>query len=238
MLVGLILCQTTAWFWAGGLFAFRIDFFAYCFYGIWVCTIVRSDLFLDRRWAIACAVAGAILVLNRLLTIAYLLGVTIGIVAVFVIILAVRRADPELVSRMLRRLWNLGISFGLFAVVVMPFLIRNWSAVHDYYVFGHGINAEKYIRAREVGVRDLAGHLMFYPISVVRDHLGLTFLCAAALAILIAVILRLLRRQPMTNSGQPGATPESRLLQIVFLLGAIAPATSRPAFPLRTPQRS
>lgn len=222
MIVGLILCQTTAWFWAGGLFDFRIDFFAYCFYGIWACAVVRSDLFLDRRWAIGCAVLGSILVLNRFLTITYLLGVSLGTFAVLVIMIVVKRADAGLVIRMRRRLSNFGIYFGLFTIIVAPFLIRNWAAIHDYYVIGHGISAEKEIRARELGIHDLAGHLLFYPISIVRDHWGPAFLCAAALAILAAVVLRLLRRQRLSKNGRLGETPESTLLQIIFVLGAIA----------------
>jgi hypothetical protein len=222
MIAGLILCQTTAWFWAGGLFDFRIDFFAYCFYGIWACAVVRSDLFLDRRWAIGCAVLGSILVLNRFLTITYLLGISLGTVAVFVIIIAVRQSDAGLASRMRRRLWNFGIYFGLFMIIVAPFLMRNWAAIHNYYVIGHGVSAEKEIRARELGIHDLAGHLLFYPISIVRDHWGPTFLCAAAVAILAGVVQRLLRRQRISSSGPLDKTPESTLLRIIFLLGAIA----------------
>jgi hypothetical protein len=45
--VGLILCQLTPWFWAG-LFDFRMDFFAYCFFGIWTCAFIRSKLLLSR----------------------------------------------------------------------------------------------------------------------------------------------------------------------------------------------
>ncbi|HYY27473.1 MAG TPA: hypothetical protein VE860_06005 [Chthoniobacterales bacterium] len=222
MAVGLILCQTAAWFWAGGLFDFRIDFFAYCFYGIWTCAVVRSDLLLDRRWAIGSAVCGSILVLNRFLTITYLLGVSLGILALLVIIIAVKRGDTGLVTRMRRRLSNFGIYFGLSAIIVAPFLVRCWGPIHDYYVFGHGISAEKEIRALELGVHDLAGHLLFYPISVIRDHLGPAFFCAAALAILAAVVLRQLSRQRTSDGGRLDETPESTLLRIIFLLGAIA----------------
>jgi hypothetical protein len=222
MVVGLILCQTTAWFWAGGLFDFRIDFFAYCFYGIWTCAVIRSDLFLDRRWAIGSAVFGSILVLNRFLTISYLLGVNLGTLAVLVITIAIKQADPETLTRMRQRLRNFGISFALFAVIVAPFLIRNWSFIHDYYVVGHGLSAEKEVRALELGVHDLAGHLLFYPISVIRDHLGVAFVSAAALALLVAIVLRVLNRERISNDERRREAPESPLLQIIFLLGAIA----------------
>jgi hypothetical protein len=216
MIVGLVLCQTTAWFWAGGLFDFRIDFCAYCFYGIWVCAVVRSDVFLDRRWSIGCGVIGSILVLNRFLTISYLSGVSLGTLAVLVIITAVKRADAGLVIRMRRRLSNFGIYFGIFTAIVAPFLIRNWPAIHEYYVVGHGISAEKEVRALELGIHDLAGHLLFYPSSVIRDHWGPAFLWAAALAILAAIGLRLLNRQRITSNGQRDQTPESTLCRFCF----------------------
>jgi hypothetical protein len=222
MIVGLILCETTAWFWAGGLFDFRIDFFAYCFYGIWACAVLRSDLFLDRPWAIACGIIGSILVLNRSLTTAYLMGVSIGTVVVFLIALVARRADTSLVIRMRRRLANVGISTGLLAIIIAPYLIHNWTAIHAYYILGHGISAEKYVRARESGIHDLAGHLLYYPNSIIRDHLGPAFLWAAAIALFAAVLLRLLRRQEIFGADRLGTAPEDPWLQIIFLLGAIA----------------
>ena len=78
MVLGLILCLSTAWIPQGGLFDFRADLMAYCLYGIWACAILRSKLFLDRRRAIGCSLIGAFLVANRFLTIVYLLGVSVG----------------------------------------------------------------------------------------------------------------------------------------------------------------
>ncbi len=221
LFVGLILCQITAWFWAGGLFDFRMDFFAYCFYGIWTCAVVRSDLFLDRRWAIGCALLGSILVLNRFLAIAYLVGISAGTAVIFVIVLFVRHADAEFVLRMRRRLSNIGISIGLLVLITAPILIRNWPAIHAYYIIGHGVSDEREVRAREVGVHDLIGHLLYYPNSIIRDHWGSIFICACAITIIAAIVFRLLNRQRKTDNGGSFGTPESALLQIVFLIGAI-----------------
>ena len=57
MVLGLILCLSTAWIPQGGLFDFRADLMAYCLYGIWACAILRSKLFLDRRRAIGCSLS-------------------------------------------------------------------------------------------------------------------------------------------------------------------------------------
>jgi hypothetical protein len=76
--LGFLLCQLTPWFWAGGLFDFRMDFIAYCLFGMWTCTALRSGLFLDRNWAIATGLLGALLVANRFLTTVYLVAISAG----------------------------------------------------------------------------------------------------------------------------------------------------------------
>lgn len=169
--LGLILSQGTLWFQlAGGLFDFRMDFLAYCLYGVWAAAVLRSRLFLDPYWSIVCGLIGAFLVLNRFVTVTYLLGVSAGFAIACGIIAFIWRGDPEPASRMRRRLRHLGLSTGLLIVVVAPILIHNWNAIGGYYVVQHVVGEEKYARAAELGIKDLAGHLSFYPKSVVQDH--------------------------------------------------------------------
>jgi hypothetical protein len=134
--LGLIHTQVTPWFQqAGGLFDFRMDFFAYCLYGLWVSVALRSQLFLDPYWSIGCDLIGVFLVLNRFVTLAYLLGVSAGFAIVCAAIAIFWRSDPELAFRMRRRLLHLGLSTGLLILVVAPILIRNWESIHGYYRF-------------------------------------------------------------------------------------------------------
>jgi hypothetical protein len=219
--LGLILCQTTAWFWAGGLFDFRLDFVAYCLYGIWACAVIWSKLFLDRRWAIGCGLIGAFLVLHRFLTTVYLLGVCAGFAAACVVVGLVARSDADLAGRMKQRLFNLALSVGILVVVVSPILFVNRSAIHDYYVVGHATGQEKYVRASEAGIRDLTGHLLYYPKSILKDHWGATFLWGSVIAIATGLIARLVGRSRGFDAQGPSRRDEAVLLQIVFLLGAI-----------------
>ena len=181
LVLGLILSQSTLWFWAGGLFDFRMDFFAYCLYGVWACAVIRSKLFLDRRWAIGCGLIGTFLVLNRFLTLIYLVGVSAGLAGVFVIIWILHRGDTELSRRMRQRLFNLGLSLGILVILVGPILVVNRAAIYNKYVYAQFFY-EKDTRARELGIVGLRGHLFYYPISILRDHLGKTFLLASAIA--------------------------------------------------------
>ena len=217
--LGLILCQATPWFWSGGLFDFRMDLSAYCLYGIWVCSVIRSQLFLDRRWAIVSGLIGALLVLTRFLTISYLLGVCAGFGAVCVAVALIWRADADLKRRMRRRACHLGLSLGILVLIAGPILIRNWRAINNYYILKHAVGEEKYIRAAEVGIRDQVGHLLFYPRSIVFDHLGPVFLWGSGIAIAAALAARVFARSPTID--QPCGRDEIFPLQIVFLLGSI-----------------
>jgi hypothetical protein len=219
--IGLILCQATAWLPWGGLFDFRLDFAAYCLFGIWACAAIRSKLFLDRRWAIACGLIGGFLVLHRFLTIVYLLGVCAGFAGVCLAVGFLWRTDVDLASRMWRRFYNLSLSAAVIVIIGAPILILNWPAIHNYYVVGHVVSNEKYIRAAELGIRDTVGHLLFYPESIVRDHWGQTFLLGSAITIAGCLAARC-----FGSAGSSGIKPasyrdETFLLQVFFLLGAI-----------------
>jgi hypothetical protein len=219
--LGLVLCQTTAWFWSGGLFDFRIDFVAYCLYGVWACAVLRSRLFLDRRWAIWCAVIGAFLVLHRFLTAVYLLGVCVGFAAVCLLVGFLRRGNTTFVSRVRQRLYNLGLSVGLLVVAISPILFVNWRAIRAYYLVGHVVSDEKYVRARQVGIHDLAGHVLFYPRSILVDHLGPIFLWASAIVIATGSLVWLLHKTKKTRAMSLSWHDETFALAVIFLLGAI-----------------
>ena len=45
------------------------------------------------------------------------------------------------------------------------------------------LGEEKEVRAAVLGLHDLAGHLSFYPNSIVKDHLGKIFFWGSAIAI-------------------------------------------------------
>jgi hypothetical protein len=221
--LGLILSETTLWYWeGGGLFDFRMDFLAYCLYGIWACAVLRSQLFLHRYWSLGAGLIGAYLVLNRFVTVAYLLGVSCGFAIVCGAFALYGRRDRLLASRMRQRLLNLGLSSALLIVVCVPILLRNWRAIHGYYVVGHAVGEEKYVRAALLGIHDLQGHLSFYPNSIIQDHLGNIFLWVSGIGIGCGLASRLwglwrrnLREKPATRRD------ETFPLQIIFLVGAI-----------------
>ncbi len=223
MLVGLILCQATPWLGGGGgggLFDFRIDFAAYCLYGIWACTVLRSKLFLDFRWAIGAGLVGGFLALHRFLTVIYLLGVYAGFATVCAIIIGLlARGDAALISRLRQRLKNLGFSFAAVTFLAGPVLLLNSRSFWNYYFIGHVVSDEKFFRAKEAGAHDLIGHLLFYPRSIFNNHLGQAFFLASLIAIAGSIAASLLGK--IKNNGFAARRNEEFLLPVIFLLGAV-----------------
>lgn len=219
MAAGLILCQSTMWNVPGGWFDFRIDFLAYCLYGVWVACVLRSDTFAERSWAVWSGLVGAVLVANRFFAAVYLLGVSAGVVLCCLLSIALRAASGKPAQAMWRRGWNAGLSQGITFAAVTPFLIFNRSAIYGYYIVGHLTGQEKYVRAQEFHVTDWISHLVYYPRSLVTDHLGRWFIGAATLlAAFLGVILLLRRRGP--TAVYPERTNRCSWLELIFLLGA------------------
>lgn len=219
--VGLLLCEYTLWLGTGGLFDFRIDFLAYCLYGIWLCVALQSGIFLHRRGAIGCGLIGALLVLNRFIAVIYILGVLSGLLAVCLVGLIAMRRVPAAALRLRSRMLNIVFSAGVTVGICAPFLFRNLNSIFGYYVVGHLLGDERFFRAKEQGVNTIIEHLTYYPRSVLFSHLGPWFVVAAIVLAIGAAIgsLHSARRR------EPTADPESLLLEPLLLLGAIVGPT-------------
>jgi hypothetical protein len=218
--LGLILSQGTLWYWAGGLFDFRNDFLAYCLYGIWVCAVIRSSLFVDRRWSIGCGLIGALLVLHRFLTVAYIVGVCIGLAGFCAVFWFLNRNRGDLIRRIRCRLVNLALMLAVFAGVVVPIFFINWTTIYNKYGYAQFVY-EKDIRAQELGISGLSDHLLFYPRSIWTDHLGQSFLWASAIGIVGALVARLFCRSTRVTELAEDRGSEKFLFEIIFLIGAI-----------------
>jgi hypothetical protein len=221
IMLGLILCQTTPWYWSGGLFDFRLDFMIYCLYGIWVCAAMRSNLFLERGWAIACGLIGGLVVMNRFVTIVYLLVISIAFAVVCVAAQRFWRTKSDVRQRTRSRLVNICISTAVSLVIGVPFLLRSWAQWFEYYVVGHGMTQIKNVYAEQLGVTDLTSNLLFYPRSILRDHWGLTFIFGSIVVLGISLVVRFLVRRAASDQNIAAPQQEAFPLQIIFLAGTI-----------------
>jgi hypothetical protein len=218
--LGLILSQITLWFWGGGLFDFRNDFLAYCLYGIWACAVIRSSLFADRRWSLGCGLGAALLVLHRFLAVTYIVGICVGFAAFCALIWFLNRNHVDLVRQMRHRLLNLTFMLAVFIAIVGPILFINWATIYNKYGWAQFIY-EKDIRAQQLGISRLSEHLLFYPRSILMDHLGQSFLWASAIGLVGAFVARLFSRSARIAEQTEGRESKTFLLAIIFLIGAI-----------------
>lgn len=174
---------------AGGLYDFRIDFAALCLYGIWVYSILWCDVFANTRRSGLVVLATALLVAFRYLTTIYVAVLLGALLVVFVVGLFRHGGNDERRALLWRRTRNL-VWVGLVsALLIGPLLFASRQEIYNYYVVGHVVGEEKYIRAHMLGLFTLADHLLYYPRSLYRDHLGWITVALMAAAGLVSSAL-------------------------------------------------
>jgi hypothetical protein len=186
--VGLLLAALTPFSYAGGVMDFRIDFIAFCLFGVFACAVLRSRVLLSRPWSLGVGAAAAWLVLNRTLTLVYLTGMAALLTLFFLARLWRGRRDPDVRRAEARRLAGLALAGAVLAAAAGPVLWDRREQLKAYYVVGHLTGIEKFIRAQKDG-----NPYLFYPESLLSDHAGPTFLKLAALALLVGAAARAVR---------------------------------------------
>jgi hypothetical protein len=207
--VALLLSQSTLTHMTGGMFDYRIDFAAYCTFGIWTCFVLRSGLFKERRWSVAAGFTTALLMSMRFLTPVYF----VPIMAVIFLFLIVRYGSAKSSLRRAAyslRIYNFFMAAAISGFLVLPLFWLKRSAIYAYYVFQHVAGPGKHIRKLEQGIKSAADALTYYPKSIVSEHLGGVFLLAASIlfaaTFLLTVIARLRgasRLRPQLHSFVP-----------------------------------
>jgi hypothetical protein len=218
--VGLLLTAGTPLRDVGGLTDFRIDFVAFCLYGIFLCTVVRSRVFYSRRWSLAAGCAAATLALYRYIASVYLAG-ALGLFWIYLVVAAWRTRDAARRRALLRRFAGTTLCGLVVVATVAPFLFLNRQALWNYYVANHILGEERHIRAAECGVFSTAGSFLFYPASVWSDHAGPLFLFVAALGLVVALLLR--RERPADDRSPNSSTEDTRLAWVFTGLCLLVP---------------
>jgi hypothetical protein len=179
--MALLLTAHTLFNAAGGIYDYRMDFSAFCLYGICTCLIVWSGSFRHTGRIFVVALACILLVYDRFFTIIYVAGV-LGVLLAINMYEIWRSSSTGRKMVAGRRARNILLAGVMIAVVCLPRLYLSRNAIYGYYVVGHVLGDEKFIRAHELGLHTLAGHLFFYPGTILVRHVGLlTLLIAGAL---------------------------------------------------------
>lgn len=220
--LGAILAQATYWVGAGGLFDYRIDFVAFCFYGAWVCAIIRSDIFVSRKWSVIAGLLAAALVLNRVLSILYIAGSTACVITALV--LASRFCPKNNVAlRLGQRMTNIAISTAIFVAVSAPLLVVNWPAIQYRYIGLHLFADDKTARQISVGIVHWFDNFTYYPWAIWNDHLGRGFLLAS-IAFCLGIAAHVVQKAPPSfrSQNRRGSADTIQVaLEVAFLLSTI-----------------
>lgn len=168
ILVGLTLGINTPFLIPGGIGDFRMDFIAFCLYGIFATSVIKSQVFLDRKWAIITALFAALMILMRCITAVYFV-MTLGILFLSYASMFFFSISKKTFSK--SRLINIVICGLIVAAVVAPCILINKQALYDYYVVGHITGAERPFRELTAGTKFLE-YILFYPDSVFNSHIG------------------------------------------------------------------
>lgn len=172
----------------GGILDARIDFMTFCLYGILVTSVMRSQLFVDKKWSIITAVIAGFLVLIRTLTLTYIVSCGVMMVLYFLIRYMILQHNNEDNTTLKKQLNNILICLIIFILMTLPFLWIDRLSIYDYYWIGHIAGPEKSVRAIEWGITDLVSNVMFYPHAII-NHLGKWCVGLCMLIILTALLI-------------------------------------------------
>ena len=191
---GLLLTTITPFFETGGsLFDFRLDFIAFCLFGIFICAVIRSGVFVDWRWSALAGLAAAVLGTFRFITLAYLLGIFVAFGIFLIALWVVRWRDLAGQQAVQRRIAGVIVAGLVIAVLAGPVIWHHRAAIRSYYGL-HVSGEEKTLRAQQSGTTTLAANLKYYPSSLIEDHAGFGFLILAGVVLCASIVAAAVRR--------------------------------------------
>jgi hypothetical protein len=219
--VGLLLTAVAVDQPCGGLMDFRIDCLACCLFGVLICLILRSRVFLERPWTLAAGAVGGVLVLFRFFTSVYLAGIAF----LFVSWCAGRwlrhaSGSPER-QRARKRLVGVATAGLLAIAVALPAMIAQSRHLWSYYIVNCFLGGDKEIRAREFGVEHWTDALAFYPRTICNNHTGRVCLGMGGGLVLLAIVMgRWMSPRAQLDSA---LREEQRASWVVLLLALLVP---------------
>lgn len=182
LFLGLILCIQLPFNKAGGLMDFRMDFIAFCMYGIFTCCTIKSELFRDRSWSLITAFVISLMTLQRFITLIYISSILGILFLYFLYRLNNKNISTIQHAHIKSQFINLVLICAIVAAVMFPYIWINKESIFQYYVVNHVIN-EKGYRLVEAHIQNTFDYLIYYPASLIY-HLGKFALISIALLFL------------------------------------------------------
>ncbi|HEX4045685.1 MAG TPA: hypothetical protein VHZ76_08485 [Gammaproteobacteria bacterium] len=198
---------------------FRIDFIACCLYGILCCAILRSNVFLSRKWTWISLFISAVLIMMRYITVCYVLGIAGSLLVYYGTAWLINKYYATSNNALNQeRLKNLFIFIIGLSLVIVPLLWVNRDLIYNYYIVGHLTGEEKFMRLQAALQEARTAYaLLFYPKIFFTRHFSLTTLAqfATILTLYAAAILFFIKK---TESFKNTATTYRYKDMLIFLL--------------------
>jgi len=165
LFIGLILTLNTPFF-IGGIADYRMDFIAFCLYGILISFIIQSQVFQSRHWTILIALLAAFMIGMRFITAVYLAG----LFSVLLLFLASQFFFSKSTERqrIKTKCFHLFLCSLLIGILIAPDLYLSKSYLYHYYVIGHTQSIELPFR----GIPGTESQFSFYPNTIKNIHIG------------------------------------------------------------------
>lgn len=146
---------------------FRIDFIAACLYGITCAAIIKSHIFLSRRWTWISLGCSVLLIMMRYVTVCYVIGL-MGLL--FLYYLCSYLIYPNLTDTK-NRLCNLVLFAVGLLIFITPILWLNRDIIYHYYIVGHVTGDEKLMRLTvALNIMHVPYTFLFYPKVFFASH--------------------------------------------------------------------
>lgn len=171
--LAVLLMIKTPFFMAGSLYDYRMDFLAFCLYGIFIACVLVSDIFTLRKWAIIAGLVAAWLILLRAITAVYLgtIYFLFFIILVYCFFKTLNLSEPSRHLIAKKRLFNLTVSGIIVLLLTFPALWLNRQGLYNYYVVNHVLGKERIIRAIISGTTTFYADIIYYP-TFLFNHLN------------------------------------------------------------------
>lgn len=204
----LLLTLKTPFIGAGGIADYRMDFIAFCTYGIFISFVMRSEVFLHRNWSLITGLIATLMISMRFMMLVY-----VFIIFFFVISYFIKEyffsASQQKKDAAKTRVINIFFSGLLISFFILPLLFVNYTSLYEYYIRGHFTGEEHFLRGFHA--TNLYNYLMLYPNVLKSYHLG-TFANYSILLLLISfpLLYNFFPQRPIMNNP-------SRRWEFVFL---------------------
>lgn len=197
--LGLLLTIASPYHYVGGMLDYRIDFMAFCIYGIFIACVIRSYVFLNRTWTFISALIAVYLILLRFLTSIYLCGITATLLGVYLVQwLYYRNNNKECHAK--KRIKNILFFSFIILIFCAPILFLYKEYIYNYYVVGHLTGSEVAIRMKELDINNFIQSLSYYPKSILTHHIAYAANIMVLIILLVTSLTYILNKYRYRNN--------------------------------------